>query len=107
MKDKHDWTYEEVLYCTNEIFNSFVLNRELDYQILLDKLYFYFNMKIDKGSLKMFFSNQKHLFIENNVPNTLFIAPLTNASAQHVIIFNALVKGYVDAVKTNKNSKNF
>ena len=99
---KHDWSYDEVFYCTNEIFNSFVLNRELDYEILLEKLFFHFDMKIEKGSLKMFFSNQKHLFIKNNVPNTLIVSPLSNASSQHVIAFNSLLKVYAERIKTKK-----
>ena len=102
MSKKHDWSYDEILYCTNEIFNSFVLNRETDYEILIDKLFIHFDMKIEKGSLRMFFSNQKNLFTKNNVPNTLTIAPLTNASSQHVIAFNALLKIYAETIKTKK-----
>lgn len=79
MKD-HNWTYYEVQYCIDRIFESFVINREYDYEILMDKLYIHFDMKIKKGSLRMFFSNIKYLFNQHNIPNTLMIAELKNAS---------------------------
>jgi len=94
MSQKHNWTYEEVEYCTEELFKSFVVNRELDYEILLDKLFIHFDMKIKKGSLKMFFQDQKHLFLINNVPNTLTISPLTNASSTHIQAFNKMFNKY-------------
>ena len=94
MKQNHNWTYEEVEYCTEELFKSFVINREYDYEILLDKLFIHFDMKIKKESLKMFFQDQKHLFQQNNVPNTLTISPLTNASSTHKLAFNNMLNKY-------------
>lgn len=91
---EHDWDYYEVQYCIDRIFESFVINREYDYEILLDKLYIHFDMKIKKGSLKMFFSNVKYLFNQNNIPNTLMISELKNASLTAKAAFEIALKKY-------------
>lgn len=98
MSKNHDWSYEEVEYCAEEIFKSFVINRDYDYEILLDKLYIHFDMKIQKGSLKMFFSNQKGLFIENKIHNTLMISPLSNSSLSHRVAFKKLIEKYKELI---------
>lgn len=99
MSVNHNWTYEEVYYCTKRIVECFVINRELDYNILLDELFIYFDMKIKKGSLKMFFSNTKHLFTMYNIPNTLTISELTNYSQMEHAALIELLQEY------NKNKK--
>ena len=103
MNKNHNWTYEEVEYCTEEIFKSFVVNREYDYEILLDKLFIHFDMKIKKGSLKMFLQDIKYLFQKHNIPNTLTISPLTNASSTQVLAFNNMLKKYAKIKITDRD----
>lgn len=90
----HNWTYDEVQYCVDEIIKTFVVNKEYNYEVLLDKLFIHFDMKIKKGSLKMFFSNIKYLLNKYNIQNTLSIAELKNVSQNAVFAFNAVLKKY-------------
>lgn len=103
--DRHKWSYEEVQYCIERIFENFVLNEEYEYEKLLNELYIHFDTKIKKSSLKMFFSNIKHLFNQNKVPNTLMICELKNVSLDARTAFNIAMKKYNQIFRENKNIK--
>lgn len=100
---EHDWDYEENQYCVDRIFEYFVMNRQYDYEILLDELYVHFDMKIKRTSLKMFLSNVKHLFNEYNIPNTLEIAELTNISFNTKYAFSVAMKKFNEEYLKRKN----
>lgn len=91
---KHSWDDIEVLYCVDRVFETFVINRQYDYDELLDELYIHFEMQIKKSSLKMFLSNMKYLFNEYKIPNTLMISPLKNASLTAKAAFNIALEKY-------------
>ena len=92
--DKHNWDYYENQYCVNRIFECFVLNRDYDYQSLLDELYIHFDTRIKKESLKMFFSNIKYLLNQKKIPNSLYIGELRNVSLTAKYAFEIALKRY-------------
>lgn len=103
--DRHKWDYNEVQYCIERIYENFVLNEEYEYEKLLNELYIHFDTKIKKSSLRMFFSNIKHLFNQNKVPNTLMIRELKNVSLDARMAFNNAMKKYNQIFIENKNIK--
>lgn len=94
MPQKHNWTYSENEYCVEEVFKTFVINKEYDFEFIITKLYIHFDGEIKKSSIKMKLQNIKYLLNLNNVPNTLMLAPLENISEDNVYAFFAVAKKY-------------
>lgn len=91
---KHSWTYEENEYCVEEVFKNFVIGDEYDFETLITKLYIHFDGEIKKSSIKMKLQNIKYLLIMYNVPNTLTVAALENASEDNEYAFFVIAKKY-------------
>ena len=94
MEQKHRWTFEENVICTEEAIKRFVINHELDYEDVVSVLYIRLDLKIKKGSIKMKLSNIKYLFEKYKIKNSLMIAPLNNASEDNEIALFQLMRKY-------------
>lgn len=90
----HNWTYSENEYCVEEVFKNFVIDKEYDYETIITKLFIHFDGAIKKSSIKMKLQNIKWLLIQYNIPNTLMIKPLQNASEDNVFAFFTMIKKY-------------
>lgn len=90
----HSWTYDENEFCVEQAFKSFVIEKEYDYQFAVTKLYIHFGSTIKKSSLKMKLQNIKYLFNKYNIPNTLCLSELSNASEDNEKAFIAICKKY-------------
>lgn len=100
MNQRHSWTYEENLICTEEAIKQFVINQDMDYEDVISTLYIRLDLQIKKGSIKMKLSNIKYLFEKYKIKNTLMIAPLNNASEDNEMALRQLMRRY------NINSSN-
>ena len=88
----HSWSYEENEICVTQAFRSFVIEKEYDYKLVITKLYLHFNGAIKKSSIKMKLQNIKYLFNKYNIPNTLCISELKNASDDNEFAFITICK---------------
>lgn len=91
---RHQWSYEENEYCVEEVFKNFVINKEYDYNTVITKIYIHFNGALKRSSIKMKLQNIKWLLIQYNIPNTLVLKPLENASDDNLYAFFAVLKKY-------------
>lgn len=91
---KHIWNYAENEYCIEEVFKNFVINSEYEVATVITTIYIHFDGKISKSSIKMKLQNIKYLLTLCNIPNTLALAPLENASEDNKYAFFAVAKKY-------------
>ena len=90
----HSWTYQENEFCVEQAFKSFVIERDYDYEFVINKLYHHFEGAITKGSIRMKLQNIKYLFNKFNVPNTLTLTALYEVSSYNEQAFTAICKKY-------------
>lgn len=93
-QQKHNWTFEENLICTREAIDRFVINRKLDYEDAISKLYVQLDFKIKKSSILMKLENIKYLFKKYNIENSLTLHPLENVSYDNELAFLKLLREY-------------
>lgn len=90
----HNWTYNENEACVGQAFKSFVIERDYDYEFVINKLYYHFEGAITKGSIRMKLQNIKFLFNKYNIPNTLCLTALSEFSYDNELAFIAICKKY-------------
>lgn len=90
-KVKHTWTdKEEATCCYTYLKHSLQDNYPKDYSTILNKLSNQFP-DISRNSIKMKLQNIKFLCMQKNIPDSIQIQPLCNASNKNWEFFNLII----------------